>query len=217
MNLRILSVNVGRPRVVAYMHGEPVRSGIAKSVVSADSVFVGALNIRGDAQADLTVHGGSDKAVYAYPSDHWPWWECEHTLPCAPNTFGENLTVEGADETQIAIGDRFRWGASVLEVSQPRGPCYKLGLHTRRADTPTIMAVSGKCGWYFRVIEEGDAPVPGASLERIFSSGGPLVREVFFAAFSPLPTKVQKMALAETPGLAPDWRKAILRRLPASA
>ena len=110
MELRLLSVCVGRPKVIGHINGEPVISGIAKTSLAQEIVFVGATNIEGDSQADLTVHGGLDKAVYAYPADNWRWWETEHTLPCAPNTFGENLTLEGADETQVSIGDRFRWG-----------------------------------------------------------------------------------------------------------
>ncbi|HEX3811001.1 MAG TPA: MOSC domain-containing protein [Rhizomicrobium sp.] len=213
MNLRILSVNIGRPRIIGYIHGEPVRSGIAKAAVSGDSVFVGEINIHGDAQADLSVHGGPDKAVYAYPADHWRWWESEHSLACAANTFGENLTLEGADETQVSIGDRFRWGACILEVSQPRGPCYKLALHTQRADTPTLMALSGRCGWYLRVIAEGDAPTAHGTIERIHESGGPNVRDSFFAAYDPRMEKARKMEIARAPALAREWRGAVLKRL----
>src|SRR5271165_263826 len=122
MNLRILSVNVGLPRVLGTLQGEPVLSGFHKDVVTADMVYVSATNIEGDGQADLTVHGGPDKAVYSYPAGHWHWWESEKHLPCAAGTFGENLTLEGADEDAVAIGDRFRWGSVLLEVSQPRAP-----------------------------------------------------------------------------------------------
>src|SRR5277367_2346190 len=117
MELRLLSVNVGLPRIIGSLHGEPVLSGIVKHPVTTRTVFVGATDIVGDSQADLSVHGGVDKAVYAYPADHWPWWEREHALPCAPATFGENLTLQGADETVVRIGDRFRWGDALLEVS----------------------------------------------------------------------------------------------------
>src|SRR6185312_1381767 len=158
MNLRILSVNIGRARPIGTFENETVISGIDKRGVASERVIVRRLGIEGDEQADLRVHGGLDKAVYAYPSEHWPWWENEQHIECRPAAFGENLTLAGADESEVAIGDRFRWGAALLEVSQPRAPCYKLGLHTKRADAPQIMTLSARCGWYMRVLEEGDAP-----------------------------------------------------------
>jgi MOSC domain-containing protein YiiM len=212
MELRLLSVCVGRPKVIAHINGELVISGIAKTPVALESVFVGATNIEGDGQADLTVHGGPDKAIYAYPADNWRWWETEHTLPCAPNTFGENLTLEGADETQVFIGDRFRWGDAELEVCQPRGPCYKLALHNRRADTPSIMTISARSGWYLRVTREGEAK-PHGTLTRIHASGGPSVREAFVAVYHPGVPEAVRRAVFEAPELAENWRSAVARRL----
>ena len=157
MELRLLSVNVGQPRIIGKRQDAPVLSGIAKTPVADAIVHVRATNIDGDAQADLRVHGGADKAVYCYPADHWPWWERERGMPCKAGTFGENLTIEGADETAVAIGDRFQWGQALLEISQPREPCYKFVMHVGRADAATSMTASGRCGWYFRVLEEGSA------------------------------------------------------------
>lgn len=214
MELRLLSVCVGRPKVIAHINGEPVFSGIAKTQVARESVFVGRNNIEGDRQADLTVHGGLDKAVYAYPADNWRWWEQEHTLPCAPNTFGENLTLEGADETQIFIGDRFRWGDAELEVCQPRGPCYKLAIHTRRADAPQIMTISARSGWYLRVTREGEAKTSG-TLTRIHVGEGPNVRDAFAAAYHPRVDEKIMRTTFETPELAENWRAAVARRLAA--
>jgi MOSC domain-containing protein YiiM len=215
MELRLLSVCVGRPKVIAHINGESVRSGIAKLPVVHDSVFVGTTNIAGDRQADLSVHGGPDKAVYAYPADNWRWWETEQTLPCMPNTFGENLTLEGADEMQVSIGDRFRWGDAELEVSQPRGPCYKLALHTRRANTPSIMTISARSGWYLRVTREGEAP-PHGTLTRIHASGGPSVRDAFVAAYHPRISETDRRAVFEIPELAENWRAAVGRKLAIS-
>jgi MOSC domain-containing protein YiiM len=93
MRLKLLATSIGRPKIIGHVAGEPVLSGIVKHRVTDDSVFVGAANIAGDEQADLTVHGGPDKAVYLYPADHWPWWEREHGIACAPAIFGENLTL----------------------------------------------------------------------------------------------------------------------------
>ena len=215
MQLRVLAVSVGRPRIIGTLDGEPVLSGIAKSPVSEEIVFVGATNIRGDGQADLRVHGGVDKAVYAYPSDHWTWWEGQHRLPCKPAAFGENLTTEGADETQVAIGDRFRWGQALLEVSQPRAPCFKFAMHTGRADAPQIMTLSARCGWYLRVVEEGQAPANGM-LTREFQSGAPSVRDAFLAATHPQLSAESRNRVREIPALSSAWRDAVTRRVAGS-
>jgi MOSC domain-containing protein YiiM len=212
MELRLLSLCVGHPKVIAHINGGPVLSGIAKQPVTRESVFVGTTNIEGDSQADLTVHGGADKAVYAYSADNWPWWEHEQMQPCAPNTFGENLTLEGADETQVAIGDRFRWGDAELEICQPRGPCYKLALHTQRANTPAIMTISARSGWYFRVTREGEAKPHGA-LTRIHASTGPSVRDAFVAVYHPRIAESLRRAVYEAPELAENWKFAVAKRL----
>lgn len=214
MRLRILSVNVGRPRIIGTVNDEPVLSGIDKRAVPQDRLFVRALNIDGDGQADLSVHGGVDKAVYAYSASHWPWWENEHRLPCRPASFGENLTLEQGDETEIAIGDRFRWGDAELEVAQPRAPCYKLAIHTRRGEAARLMTLSGRCGFYLRVTQEGMAPVHGAALERVHASGAATVREAFFAVLGKAPAEALERVMA-APGLAENWAAALQRRLTA--
>ena len=212
MRLRILSVNVGRPKTIAMMNGEPVRSGIGKRPVGRDRLFVDKLNIAGDGQADLTVHGGFDKAVYAYPASHWPWWETEHQFPCLPGTFGENLTLESGDETEVCIGDRFRWGDVEMEVAQPRAPCFKFAIHTQRGDAPQLMTLAGRCGFYLRVTQEGFAPIENAWLERIHASGAANVREAFFAVLGRAPNEILRHVLA-APGLAESWGAAVDRRL----
>ena len=213
MELRLVSVNVGMPREIGVLHGAPVFSGIAKTPVAATSVFVGTTNIEGDAQADLAVHGGPDKAVYCYPADHWPWWEREKAFPCRPASFGENLTIEGADETMVTIGDRFRWGDALLEISQPRAPCFKFAIYANRADGPALMTVSGRSGWYFRVIQEGRAPVGVWTFVRESRAGGPTVRETFFAALHAHVGEETLRRVAGAPGLAASWRAAVSRRL----
>ena len=217
MNLRILSVNIARPRIIGTWNGEAVLSGIAKKQAAADTLFVGRTNIDGDGQADLSVHGGPDKAVYAYPSAHWPWWENEKHLACRPATFGENLTLEGADENDVAIGDRFRWGDAILEVSQPRAPCYKLAIHTPRPDAPQLMTLSARCGWYLRVIAEGTAPARDAAMERIVQSDGPSVREAFRALFDPRISTDVRRRIHDTPALAQAWRRGLAAKLANSA
>ena len=207
MRLRLLSLNVGLPRIIGAVNGDPVLSGIAKTPVAADSVFVGPTNIEGDGQADLSRHGGRDKAVYAYPADHWPWWLAEHGLACGPATFGENLTLEGADESEVAIGDCFRWGDALLQIAQPRAPCFKLGLHARD-DIPARLTIAARCGWYLRVLEEGRAPARG-ELVREIESGGPSVRETFAAALHPGALESSRLRVREAVGLSPDWKRKI--------
>src|SRR3954464_10243729 len=103
MELRLVSVNVGTPKVIGMRNGAPLLSAIGKQPVSAPAISVYALGLAGDQQANLLVHGGFDKAVYAYPADHWGWWEKEQGFACGPATFGENLSLEGADEAQVRI------------------------------------------------------------------------------------------------------------------
>jgi MOSC domain-containing protein YiiM len=165
--MKIASVNVGLPREVEW-RGQLVSTGIFKSPV-AGRVRVRALNLDGDRQADLSVHGGPDKAVYAYPAEHYEHWRAE--LPgvaLPPGSFGENLTTEGLRETEVRIGDRFRVGSAVLRVTQPRMPCAKLALRFRRDDMVKRFLASGLSGLYCAVDEEGDlaAGDPIEPLER---------------------------------------------------
>jgi len=209
----VLSVNIGLPRVIGMQNGEAVSSGIAKQPVNLPRVSVGPVGIQGDGQADLRVHGGPDKAVYAYPSEHWPWWESEHALSCKPATFGENLTLSGGDERVVAIGDRFRWGQSILEVSQPRAPCYKFAMHVARQDAPLIMTKSARCGFYLRVLEAGEAPAQDAVLERLATSGGPSVHDAFTAALHPRVDRDLRLRVHDAPQLAAAWRTAVARQI----
>ena len=153
--MRILSVNVGLPREVAW-RGETVTTGIFKEPV-AGRVTLRRLNLAGDAQADLSVHGGAEKAVYAYPVEHYAPWRAE--LPgveLAPGGFGENLTLEGVPlEDEVCVGDRFEVGSAELVVTQPRIPCFKLALRFGREDMVKRFLASGRSGWYFAVLREG--------------------------------------------------------------
>jgi MOSC domain-containing protein YiiM len=209
--LVLLSVNVAMPRLLATIQGEEIYSGIAKRPVASEAVMVRTTAIDGDGQADLEVHGGIDKAVYAYPAANWPWWVSEKHLACVPGIFGENLTLGGADESDVHIGDRFAWGEALLEISQPRAPCFKLGLHTARADVAPAMTLSGRCGWYFRVLREGAAPVQG-ELERVLESDGPSVRDAFVAVFSPRPDMALLRRIHASPALSAAWRKQVAKK-----
>lgn len=153
--MKLVSVNVGLPRELTW-RGRPVTTGIFKSPV-VGRVRVRTLNLDGDRQADLSVHGGPDKAVYAYPSEHYEYWRRE--LPgvdLPPGSFGENLTTEGLRETEVRIGDRFRIGSTVVRVTQPRMPCSKLGVRFERDDMVKRFLASERSGFYFAVVREGD-------------------------------------------------------------
>jgi MOSC domain-containing protein YiiM len=208
MKLKLLAVSIGMPRPIGVTaEGETVLSGIAKHAAEGDSIFVARENIEGDGQADLRVHGGRDKAVYAYPADNWPWWEREHGFACGPNSFGENLTTEGADEDHVSIGDRFRWGDALLEIAQPRAPCFKLAIHARE-DIPARLTVAARCGWYLRVVETGFAPLTG-EMVRERASGHPSVRETFIAALHPRAPEDLRARVRELPELAAAWRRML--------
>ncbi|MBW4503893.1 MAG: MOSC domain-containing protein [Scytonema hyalinum WJT4-NPBG1] len=153
--MKLISVNVGLPREVTWK-GKTVTTGIFKEPAS-EGVMVRSLNLDGDRQADLTVHGGLDKAVYVYPFEHYDYWRGE--LPdteLTPGIFGENFTSTGLREEEVNIGDRFRIGNVTLMVTQPRLPCYKLGIRFGRPDIVKQFLASRRTGFYFRVLQEGE-------------------------------------------------------------
>ena len=153
--MKIISVNVGLPREVNWK-GRTVSTGIFKEPVNT-RVMVRSLNLDGDGQADLTVHGGLEKAVYVYPFEHYDYWRTE--LPDTDLTmgnFGENFTTNGLKEEDLNIGDRFQIGSVELMVTQPRMPCYKLGIRFGRADMVKRFLASRRTGFYFRVLQEGE-------------------------------------------------------------
>jgi MOSC domain-containing protein YiiM len=155
LKMKLISVNVGLPREVTWK-GKTVTTGIFKEPAS-EGVMVRSLNLDGDRQADLTVHGGLDKAVYVYPFEHYDYWRGE--LPdteLTPGIFGENFTSTGLREEEVNIGDRFRIGNVTLMVTQPRLPCYKLGIRFGRPDIVKQFLASRRTGFYFRVLQEGE-------------------------------------------------------------
>jgi MOSC domain-containing protein YiiM len=153
--LRLLSLNVGLPRQVRFQ-GELVTTGIFKESVQG-SVRLRKLNLEGDKQADLKVHGGVDKAVYAYAGEHYDYWRQELPDMSLPwGMFGENFTTEGMFEESVNIGDQFKVGTANLIATQPRMPCYKLGVKFGSMDMIKRFLASGLTGVYFKVMKEGE-------------------------------------------------------------
>ncbi len=152
--MQLISVNVGMPRDVPW-NDITISTGIYKKPVAGD-VAVGKTNLAGDGQADLTVHGGPVKAVYAYPAEHYGYWRDEFPdMPLVWGYFGENLTTTGLREETVCIGDQIKIGSATFEVTQPRLPCYKLALRFGRDDIIKRFLASRRSGFYFSVVEEG--------------------------------------------------------------
>jgi MOSC domain-containing protein YiiM len=151
---RIGSINVGRIRTVE-LNGRPVQTAIWKSPVPG-RVRLQGVNLEGDDQADRSVHGGPDKAVYAYAAEDLAWWTHQLGRDVPPGSFGENLTTHGIELSRAEIGERWAVGSAVLEVSQPRTPCYKLGIRMGDRHFPARFARAGRPGAYLRIIEPGE-------------------------------------------------------------
>lgn len=211
--VRLVSVNVARPRVIGTRRGWPVLSGIGKRPVATDTLVLDLLNLEGDGQADLSVHGGPDKAVYAYPSEHLPTWNRELDVSFGPATFGENLTTEGAHEDEVRIGDVWAWGEARLQVTQPRSPCYKLAIATNRPDLGKRMVANGRTGWYLRVLAPGPVPVGSPIFVAERDPAGVTVLAAHRALFDADATRADLEAVAAVDALAGRWRGAILERL----
>ena len=152
---QIVSVNVGTPRLIQ-RDGHEILTGIFKSSVQGP-VIVRTLNLDGDKQADLKVHGGIYKAVYAYPAEHYPFWGSIYPeLELRWGSFGENLTTLGMHESSVCVGDRFRVGTAILQVTQPRRPCFKLAAKFDDDEITDTFSASGRSGVYFSVVREGE-------------------------------------------------------------
>jgi MOSC domain-containing protein YiiM len=213
--IEVVAVNVGTPRPLAAHGDERVYSGIAKQPVAAGTrLWLSSGNLAGDAQADLSVHGGPDKAVYAYPSEHLIEWAVELDETLGPAPFGENLSTRGARETDVRVGDVWRWDDAVLQVSQPRWPCFKLALHRGRGDVQGRMRASGRTGWYLRVLQPGEVVV-GSGVDVVARDPAALTIADAHLAMSDrhLVDRARVEALAAHDALAAEWRAPLQERL----
>jgi MOSC domain-containing protein YiiM len=213
--IELASVNVGVPSLLATVRDEHVWSGIRKQPVDPASVlWLSSVNLAGDGQADLSVHGGVDKAVYAYPSEHLPAWAAELEEDLGPAPFGENLSTVGVLEEDVRIGDIWSWGDAWLQVSQPRWPCFKLALHRRRADIQARMRATGRTGWYLRVLEVGEVPAAGPIAVVAPDDDGVTVRDAHLAmGDTHIESRARIEAVAGHRALAEEWRTPLLERL----
>ncbi len=211
MKVAVTALCVGQPKTFRAAD----TSAIAKAPV-AGPVAINMLGIEGDAQADTKNHGGPHMAVHLYPRDHYARWQTaigDHPLLKSANAFGENLVAAGIDETQVHIGDRFRLGTALLEVSQPRKPCWKIEHRFGRKGMVAHILRSGWCGWYFRVIEPGSAQA-GDVLERVTDAGAVTVACAFMILWgNPKEVSAEDYAtLADVAALTPSLRRTLLER-----
>ncbi len=211
IGMTLISINVGLPREITH-RGQAITTGIFKAPV-AGPMWLGRLNLAGDGQADLRVHGGADKAVYAYPFEHYAFWAGElGRKDFSHGQFGENFTTRGLLEDEVSIGDVFRIGAARVQVTQPRSPCFKLGIRMGDENFPGRFATANRTGFYLRVLEEGVVKA-GDAIERIERAAGSMnVREVFHLRHVG-GTRAEYERASRLPGLSPSWRAAFEKRL----
>lgn len=210
--MKLLSVNVGLPREIEWK-GKTVRTSIFKEPVAGE-VRVSTLNVEGDQQSDLTVHGGPDKAVYAYPSEHYPFWRTELPGTDLPSgVFGENFTTAELLEETVHIGDRFRVGSAHFVVTQPRMPCFKLGIRFNRPDMVKRFLQSGRTGFYLAVAKEGEVG-SGDSIELLNrDEHNVTIADVVNLYRGDATNQELLRSVSELPSLPDSWREYFRKRL----
>ena len=208
---QVLSVNVGSPRQIEWQ-GRRIRTCIFKEPVSGP-VAVHVLHLEGDHQADHRVHGGADKAVYVYPSEHYRFWRAEFPdKPLPFGWFGENLTTEGLLEADLSIGDRLRIGTAEFQITTPRVPCYKLEAKFERDDIIKRFLASRRSGFYFRVLQEGDLAA-GSGIELIAPDPDQLRVSEVAALEAGAEDPVLLRRAIQSPALTDGWRENFRQRL----
>lgn len=217
MSWQVEALLAGQPRP---FRGEEL-SAFAKSPLTGP-VHIGFEGLSGDHQADRKHHGGVQMAVHLYPLDHHAFWQRElggHELLAQPGAFGSNLAIRGIDETMVRIGDRFRLGSALIEVSQPRMPCWKIEHRFGRPGMVATIVETARCGWYFRVIEDGVAQT-GDALDLVEGDHAPwTLAEVFSEIAKPrAQTSAPRLgAMADCELLAPQWRDKAAKKAKALA
>lgn len=210
--MKLISVNVGLPRDVAWL-GKVVRTSIWKSPVEG-RVRVSTLNLDGDQQSDLSVHGGAEKAVYAYPSEHYSYWRGQLSGVELPwGVFGENFTTEGLLEGGLQIGDRLRVGSAEFTVTQPRMPCFKLGIRFGSPEMVKLFLQSQRSGFYLSVRREGEVGA-GDSIEHTESrESGVTITDIVDLYVSDSENQELLKRASALPALPEGWREYFRKRL----
>lgn len=215
--VRVLRTFVGRPASIGATRNGDVTSAIAKHAVETETLALGEINLAGDDQADRAVHGGPDKSVYCYPSEHAAAWIADgFDLP--PGSVGENAVLADATEPDVRIGDIWRWGTARIQISQPRAPCFKLALHAGRKDVGPHMIATGRSGWYVRTLEPGTVDARG-TLELIDrDETAPTVAECFAVMFPGVHAEADNpevmRRVVQCAALAPEWLGYLTARNP---
>jgi MOSC domain-containing protein YiiM len=209
---RIASIHVGK---IAPLGSEGVPSGFVKHAV-AGPVRVSLSGILGDEQADLSVHGGPEKAVYGYATSHYTAWQREHpqhSLVLVPGGFGENLAIDGLSESDLCVGDIHGIGTTRMQVCQPREPCFKLALRFNDKQMPKAMIRSGRAGWYYRILEPGIIN-PGDTVEILdrVNPTFPFTRLVELIRRGNA-TRAELERMRDMPGLAQNWQRRAVEML----
>lgn len=204
-------MNVGKPQIVEYQ-GKELVTGIYKSPVSS-SLYVSKTQLDGDGQADLTVHGGVDKALCVYPEEHYAYWEEVLGRKLEAGAFGENLTVRGFLETNVCIGDIYAIDEVIVQVSQPRQPCFKVGKRLEWAQTPLQMQETGFTGFYFRVLQEGFLSINSQVKLVAKDVDGVTLAYANQIKYHDKMNKDGAQRLVRTEALSESWKKSFTKRL----
>lgn len=215
LSATIVSINVGMPDVIMNK-GKEVATGINKNPIGRE-IYLGRLNLEGDGQADLEHHGGPDKAVCVYPSEHFPYWEQVLGRAFAPGAFGENLTTRGLLEADLRIGDVFRLHEAFVQVTQPRQPCYKLSVKYDWPKLPLLIQQTGYSGYYFRVVEAGNVHPQARLVLQDRWAGAETVAYANRIMHVDKGNREGAERLLANPYLSASWRKTLLKRLDGEA
>ncbi|MBH0209598.1 MAG: MOSC domain-containing protein [Nitrospira sp.] len=215
---RLISVQIGMPQPLGQERApdpmdRPWTTGFFKLPVT-EPIWLGTINLKGDGQADLKNHGGPEKAVNVYPFEHYPYWQQVLGTSSLPfGAFGENFTTENLLESEVCLGDIFEVGQALVQISQPRQPCWKLARRWRRKDLSLLVQESGRTGWYFRVLKEGT--IQSGSRLRLVERSHP---EWTVAAANEVMHRLTEdldaaQSLASCPALAVRWRETLMKRV----
>ncbi|WP_079915069.1 MOSC domain-containing protein [Paenibacillus sp. 32352] len=209
--MQLLSLNVGKPIVIEYM-GKPLETGIYKKPVEGP-VYLSSIQLQGDGQADLINHGGKDKAVCVYCSEHFDFWSQKLGRPLSFGAFGENFTVSGMVESEVHIGDIFEVGEALVQISQPRQPCFKLGKKYDEPELPLMFQNTGYTGYYFRVLKEGLVE-KGQRIKLVDRhSSAVTIMEANRVKYHDKSDWARIRALLEIDALSESWRASFQKRL----